>query len=556
MRRFSLYLSALFLSISFATAQTYEISPSTGTLANGNGTTKSSVWTSNELEGFTLKSTCNDEAVDAMNVNSGFLQLFANNNNCDITYTINAPEGYSINNYVIIYKKGSSSYGITITAENGATQTPGKTTAEQTFEVADLSGTNTVFTLKGTTSMKDFIKITSFAITLQKTEEGSGSEGGEAPDEDSTIKELYAAITKPSFEKAGNTTFVKTATLTDGVEAEVTGIQAASGQACVTNAINVEKGAQFNLNITYQLNWGDLAIYQIENDEATKKYGYYYGSWEPNGSTAKVVQNIVEDEISVTEIVDGSCTVTFPISISENHTPGDIVVVRAITGVINNTTNSAFEQNITEGGYVDFLLVITEPKETSYTLTVGETGWATLCLDTAVEIPAGIEVWTVAEVVDDCAVMEEVLDIIPANCPVLVKATRNGDWEFEYTTETGKEYTNLLKGTTKNEYITEDAYVLTPDGNGDVCFGKAIKNQLDDTAWLNNANKAYLPASVLPEAAQGTTNFSFRFPDTTAIEQVVTENEIKAIFDLTGHRVESITKRGIYIINGKKVLVK
>ena len=32
--------------------------------------------------------------------------------------------------------------------------------------------------------------------------------------------------------------------------------------------------------------------------------------------------------------------------------------------------------------------------------------------------------------------------------------------------------------------------------------------------------------------------------------------EVKTIYDLTGRRVEAITAPGIYIINGKKALVK
>ena len=42
----------------------------------------------------------------------------------------------------------------------------------------------------------------------------------------------------------------------------------------------------------------------------------------------------------------------------------------------------------------------------------------------------------------------------------------------------------------------------------------------------------------------------------TAIEGVEAENGEKVIYDLTGRRVENITKAGIYIVNGKKVLVK
>ena len=76
-------------------------------------------------------------------------------------------------------------------------------------------------------------------------------------------------------------------------------------------------------------------------------------------------------------------------------------------------------------------------------------------------------------------------------------------------------------------------------------------NQVGNTSFKNNANKAYLPASAVP-AAQGAANFSFLFAGTTAIEGVEVENEVKAIFDLTGRRLEAITAPGIYIINGVK----
>ena len=42
----------------------------------------------------------------------------------------------------------------------------------------------------------------------------------------------------------------------------------------------------------------------------------------------------------------------------------------------------------------------------------------------------------------------------------------------------------------------------------------------------------------------------------TAIEEVKGENGEKVIYDLTGRRVENITNAGIYIVNGKKTLVK
>ncbi len=42
----------------------------------------------------------------------------------------------------------------------------------------------------------------------------------------------------------------------------------------------------------------------------------------------------------------------------------------------------------------------------------------------------------------------------------------------------------------------------------------------------------------------------------SSIDDIVVENGVKVIYDITGRRVENITKAGIYIVNGKKVLVK
>ena len=351
----------------------------------------------------------------------------------------------------------------------------------------------------------------------------------------------YASIAKPSFGKAGNTTFVKAATLTGDVNVEATGIQDVAGQACVTNAIEVAAGAEFNLNITYQLNWGDLAIYQIDNDGATKEYGYYYGSWEPNGSTEKVAQNIADGGVSVTEVVDGACTATFPITINENHNPGDVIVVRAITGVTNNATNSAFEQNIVEGGYVDFLFVVADEKPAEDT-----SEWSTLYYSYPLEIPEGVNAYIVTTVGDDYVTLTRFEGTIPANTAVILN---NGEPMGEAVDVDFS--TNLLRGTTEGTYIDEEAYVLSKV-DGVVGFYKA---EMVDGTWLNNANKAYLPASVVPNKSAAF--YGFDWDGTTGIDEVKGENgNVKVIYDLTGRRVEAITVPGIYIVNGVKKLVR
>ena len=549
MKRFLLFLSALFVGVSFATAQTYEISASTGTLTGG--TNPSYEWVSNQVD-LTLRAT--NDGGDAKNIsyisNGTKLSLNAYNSKGGYyatTYTISVPQDGDCK--IAGYNISATAYKTVIV--NGVEYTNGNAVSVENNNVNDYEVSFTVERKKNSTQSTSSaaIDINSFTVTLQKVEEGAG---GEEPGDDSAIMEQYAAIEKPTFGKAGNTTFVKAATLTGGVETEVAGIQAVVGQACVTNAIEVAAGAEFDLNITYQLNWGDLAIYQIDNDGATKEYGYYYGSWEPNGSTAKVAQNIAEDGISVSGIVDGACTATFPITINENHNPGDVIVVRAITGVKNDAKNSAFEQGISEGGYVDFLFVVTEETaEESYTLSVTDAGYATLFLDFAAAIPADVEAYTVTAVNNGYVTLTQVTGVLPANTGVIVKAAE-ANYTFAYSTDEAADVTgNLLKGTVADKNIEGEAYVLGVV-DGEVGLYKAA---MTGTSWKNNANKAYLPASAV--ANKSAEFFGFDWDGTTGISEVKGENgEVKVIYDLTGRRVEEITAPGIYIVNGVKRVVR
>ena len=556
MKKFLLFLSALFVGVSFANAQTYEINSETGVL--NNGTSKSSVWTANDCPAG-LKITATDSNGNAVNAISywsptykfyaaGLLDGTSNSSSSPTIYTISVNDGYLITGYKLEYK-ASSRNAVTLSNEYEYTNAPSNTSMYDMTE-KDLNTRTTTFTVLSSDAaraLSNSVNVVSFTVTVQAV-----GEGGEEPGDDSAIMEQYAAIEKPTFVQAGNTTFVKAATLAGDVNAEVAGIQAVAGQACVTNVIEVAAGAVFDLNITYQLNWGDLAIYQIDNDGATKEYGYYYGSWEPNGSTEKVVQYIENGGVSVTEVVDGACTATFPITINESHNPGDVIVVRAITGKINNATNSAFEQNIVEGGYVDFLFVVTEETaEKSYTLTVGETEWATLFLDFNAAIPEDVKAYTVTAVNDGYVTLTQVTGVLPAKTGIIVKAAE-GNYTFSYAAEaTANVEGNLLEGTVTDKNIEGEAYVLGVV-DGEVGLYKALAN---GTSWKNNANKAYLPASVVPNKTVAF--YGFDWDGTTGVDEMTEQRaESKEIYDLTGRRVEEITAPGIYIVGGKKVLVK
>ena len=199
---------------------------------------------------------------------------------------------------------------------------------------------------------------------------------------------------------------------------------------------------------------------------------------------------------------------------------------------------------------------VANPAEFVHTLTVSEAGYATLYLACDVVIPETVEAYVATEFDEEGNLeLTQITGILPANTAVIVKAAAES-YTFAYSAEKGTAVTNLLEGTTVKTNIEDAAYVLG-NANG-IGMYKAEKNQNEGAAWLNNAFKAYLPASVVPATVQGAASYSFRFQGgTTGISEVTTENgEVKAIYDLTGRRIEAITAPGIYIVNGKKVLVK
>ena len=104
--------------------------------------------------------------------------------------------------------------------------------------------------------------------------------------------------------------------------------------------------------------------------------------------------------------------------------------------------------------------------------------------------------------------------------------------------------------------VNEGATQVTADqvAGGEICF-LLNGEQTDDAQWTQNLGEDAFPVpfktrSVVAKNADG------EFFNTTAIDKVAAEKTAtEGIFNLSGQRVEKLQK-GIYIISGKKVLVK
>ncbi len=187
---------------------------------------------------------------------------------------------------------------------------------------------------------------------------------------------------------------------------------------------------------------------------------------------------------------------------------------------------------------------------TELPVTVTAAGKATLFAPVALTVPADVKAYTVATN-GEWAVLTDIGTTIPAETGVVLEAAE-GTYNFAITT-TDATAESELEGTVASEYVTANAYVLGIKDEVVAFYTATTEGQADGT-FLNNGHKAYLPK---PEGSN-VACYSFRFGEgTTGIEEITDNREQSTvIYDLTGRRVEAITAPGIYVVNGKKVLVK
>ena len=190
-------------------------------------------------------------------------------------------------------------------------------------------------------------------------------------------------------------------------------------------------------------------------------------------------------------------------------------------------------------------------------VSISAAGKATFFAPVAVTIPEDVKAYTVT-INGEWATLNEIEGgVIPANTGVVLEGAE-GSHDFVITT-TEATATSDLRGSIATTYYTEaGTYYALGIVDGVVAF---YKDAFNNSRFQNNSHKAYLYVA----GTNNTASYSFRYGEgTTGVEEVKTEptvdasqnGEVKVIYDLTGRRVEAITAPGIYIVGGKKVLVK
>ena len=225
---------------------------------------------------------------------------------------------------------------------------------------------------------------------------------------------------------------------------------------------------------------------------------------------------------------------------------------------IENTSGATFSTTITipDGYFVAFqgahyystnskaridYLTLTP---TVVSATIPTSGYGTIASAYALDcanLPGGLKAYKVTGLTAETVTLEEVTEAVAANTGLILKGTASTAYDIPVAASgTDISATNKLKAAvTATNIAANAAYILQ---NGEF--------HLVTAASTIPAGKAYLLASS-PDPARSL-NFTF---DATAIKAVEGEIQNGEFYNVAGQRVAQPTK-GLYIVNGKKVVVK
>ena len=238
-----------------------------------------------------------------------------------------------------------------------------------------------------------------------------------------------------------------------------------------------------------------------------------------------------------------------------------LAATAAMLADVDNTSLEALQ-----AGYAALEAAV-EAFEESYpgedlTLAIDEAGYATCYSDKAFIVPEGIEATTVTAANNDGTLTMgweyQAGDIVPAGTGILLRGEPNSYAAYQYANlPAAAPEANLLRGSVEAA-MTEGGdkyYKLTYATVNDERILGFFWDAEGGVAFMNAAGKAYLalPAEM---AAKG---YRLDGSEVTGIGQIATDVQGEGqVYSISGVRMDG-SKRlpaGIYIINGRKVIVK
>ena len=200
-------------------------------------------------------------------------------------------------------------------------------------------------------------------------------------------------------------------------------------------------------------------------------------------------------------------------------------------------------------------------KPTSITVTIGDTEYATLYYSkVGLIVPEGVtaNAYSVSGTTLNVVQTYNAGDVIPAATGVVLNGAK-GNYTFNITEENGTAAEgNMLRGSDVDEITTGGAkyYMLSLNEASEAGSVGFYYGAPDGAAFTNKAHRAYL---AVPEGTEAkATGYPFN-DDVTGINHIESEltNGQDAWYTIDGKRLNGVpTVKGIYVVNGKKVVIK
>lgn len=262
-------------------------------------------------------------------------------------------------------------------------------------------------------------------------------------------------------------------------------------------------------------------------------------------ASSKVTQNIYVGEKAVS---------TQTTNATENHIYEIAEASQAAGNIYTLKVTNAYNTQITK------IVVYAKDETVAGAINIAtEEGFGAFYTDKNYVLPQGLTAFGYTSIDGNNTLTKSVEyvtgDIVPANTAVVVKGAK-GSYNY-YNTEEAATKTiekNLLKGVTTDTRIEATSgvkrYILTRADDGILAFYRT------NTGNINvKANRAYLEVPT----AMAVASFSLE-GSATGINNVVTTAAKQGIYTISGVRLNATTTKelpaGIYIVDGKKVIVK
>lgn len=300
----------------------------------------------------------------------------------------------------------------------------------------------------------------------------------------------------------------------------------------------------------------EAATFEIDAEEGTilSKSGYYIGKLSDGNGMNTSDEEAYTNEISIDEDGNANIVGSGGAYLRYNATSGQerFRYFRSAT----YTSQKAIQ-----------LYKLVSQEAVPVELTIGTIGYSTLYYSNkALVVPEGVvaKTFKLNDAGTDVVVstLYEKDEVIPADCGVVIEAIEKGkeqDFTFDVAqTEATPDPDNLLLG------LDEGGQTVGPDGDteGYIFYMLSTKNGNVGFYWKHGgapfetiAHKAYL---AIPKES-GVNISSFVFDDLNGITAITNNSTEGAedVYTLSGMRMDSKQlPKGIYIVNGKKMVIK